>query len=73
MPKPNTFIDGSGVFDDIPLKGNPRIRFRPTDNPKEDITVAAEDGHLVIRGVFNQLVILPGDSSSILVRTEDPS
>lgn len=73
MPKPSIFIDGGGVFDDIPLKGDPRIRFRPTGNPVEDITVSVVPGGLLVRGFRNPLVILPDAANSIIVRTESPS
>jgi hypothetical protein len=55
----DTYIDGGGVVPDAPLPAGTRIRFSPTGDPRDDITVHVENGALTIAGQYRQLAVHP--------------
>ena len=68
----DTYIDGGGVVPDAPLPAGSFIRFSPTGDPKDDITVHVENGGLTVAGQYRELSIGPRAMNIVRIRSVRP-
>ena len=66
---PDTFIDGGGVIDDVPLGEGTRIRFWIDEDRQNDISVFVKDNVLHILGQYRPLTSVVVDGNHLDVTT----
>jgi hypothetical protein len=66
----DTYVDGCGVLNDIPLGEGTRIRLRLSEDRQQDISIFVDDGIVHVYGMYRPLNAAQIEDNHICVDTK---